>query len=137
MPKLLKQYIKVVQQTVFCIHSSISCLPGLQQVVSERETEGRNAQEQSSRLQTELTRLRQELQDKASQEETLRQQLTEKEEKTKKAFVLAKQKISQLIGETVSHNTTDAPKLKSLLSLCSSPHIVIQAQICHAQCTYL
>lgn len=75
-------------------------------MVTERETEGRNAQEQSSRLQTELTRLRQELQDKASLEETLRQQMTEKEEKTRKAFVMAKQKISQLIGERVPPHIT-------------------------------
>lgn len=80
----------------------MSCFPGLRQVVTERETEVRNAQEQSSRLQTELTRLRQELQDKASQEDTLRQQMTEKEEKTRKAIVYAKQKISQLMGEMVS-----------------------------------
>ncbi|XP_076580410.1 translocated promoter region b, nuclear basket protein [Chaetodon auriga] len=73
-------------------------LENINKVVTERETEGRNAQEQSSRLQTELTRLRQELQDKASQEDTLRQQMTEKEEKTRKAIVCAKQKISQLIG---------------------------------------
>uniref|UniRef100_A0A669CM39 Nucleoprotein TPR n=1 Tax=Oreochromis niloticus TaxID=8128 RepID=A0A669CM39_ORENI len=57
-----------------------------------------NAQEQSSRLQTELTRLRQELQDKASQEDALRQQMAEKEEKTRKAIVCAKQKINQLVG---------------------------------------
>lgn len=68
-------------------------------VVTERETEGRNAQEQSTRLQAEVTRLRQELQDKASQEDTLRQQMTEKEEKTRKAIVYAKQKINQLMGE--------------------------------------
>lgn len=72
------------------------------QVVTERETEVRNAQEQSTGLQTELTRLRQELQDKASQEDTLRQQMTEKEEKTRKAIVYAKQKINQLMGERMS-----------------------------------
>uniref|UniRef100_A0A669BC01 Nucleoprotein TPR n=1 Tax=Oreochromis niloticus TaxID=8128 RepID=A0A669BC01_ORENI len=60
--------------------------------------ERENAQEQSSRLQTELTRLRQELQDKASQEDALRQQMAEKEEKTRKAIVCAKQKINQLVG---------------------------------------
>uniref|UniRef100_A0A8C3AJ24 Nucleoprotein TPR n=1 Tax=Cyclopterus lumpus TaxID=8103 RepID=A0A8C3AJ24_CYCLU len=65
-------------------------------VVTERETEGRNAQEQSSRLQTELTRLRQELHDKAAHEDTLRQQMTDKEDKTRKAIVYAKQKINQL-----------------------------------------
>ncbi|KAM7011947.1 translocated promoter region b, nuclear basket protein [Tautogolabrus adspersus] len=73
-------------------------LENISKVVTDRETEARNAQEQSSRLQTELTRLRQELQDKASQEVTLRQQITEKEDKTKKAIVSAKQKISQLIN---------------------------------------
>uniref|UniRef100_A0A8C3AH63 Nucleoprotein TPR n=1 Tax=Cyclopterus lumpus TaxID=8103 RepID=A0A8C3AH63_CYCLU len=52
--------------------------------------------EQSSRLQTELTRLRQELHDKAAHEDTLRQQMTDKEDKTRKAIVYAKQKINQL-----------------------------------------
>ncbi|XP_070764710.1 translocated promoter region b, nuclear basket protein [Enoplosus armatus] len=73
-------------------------LENLNKVVTERETEVRNAQEQSSRLQTELTRLRQELQDKVSQDDAQRQQMTEKEEKTRKAIVYAKQKISQLMG---------------------------------------
>lgn len=71
------------------------------QVVSERETEIRNTQEQSSKLQTELNRLKQELQEKTSQEEAMRQQMSEKEEKTRKAFVMAKQKISQLMGKKV------------------------------------
>lgn len=77
-------------------------------MVTERETEVRNAQEQSSRLQTELTRLRQELQDKVSQEETLRQQMTDKEEKTRKAIVYAKQKINQLMGKRKSYNHWDS-----------------------------
>uniref|UniRef100_A0A9J8B042 Nucleoprotein TPR n=1 Tax=Cyprinus carpio carpio TaxID=630221 RepID=A0A9J8B042_CYPCA len=64
------------------------------QTVGEREAEACSAQEQASRLQAELTRLRQELQEKSSQEERLKQQLTEKEERTKKAIVMAKQKIS-------------------------------------------
>uniref|UniRef100_A0A4W6CZ19 Nucleoprotein TPR n=1 Tax=Lates calcarifer TaxID=8187 RepID=A0A4W6CZ19_LATCA len=68
------------------------------QLENINKTEVRNAQEQSSRLQTELTRLRQELQDKVSQEETLRQQMTDKEEKTRKAIVYAKQKINQLMA---------------------------------------
>lgn len=71
-------------------------------MITERETEARNAQEQTSRLQAELTRLRQDLQDKVSQEDALRQQMTEKEEKTRKAIVFAKQKINQLIGEWLS-----------------------------------
>uniref|UniRef100_A0A672JJW8 Nucleoprotein TPR n=1 Tax=Salarias fasciatus TaxID=181472 RepID=A0A672JJW8_SALFA len=68
------------------------------QVVTERETELRNTQEQTSRVQTELNRVRQELQDKTSQEDTLRQQAADREEKTRKALVLAKQKINQLMG---------------------------------------
>uniref|UniRef100_A0A7N8XMJ0 Nucleoprotein TPR n=1 Tax=Mastacembelus armatus TaxID=205130 RepID=A0A7N8XMJ0_9TELE len=76
-------------------------LEGQVENINKRETEVRNAQEQSSRLQTELTRLRQELQDKASQEETLRQQMTDKDEKTRKVIVSAKQKISQLVGTKV------------------------------------
>lgn len=71
-------------------------------MVSERDTELRNAQEQSSKLQTELSRLRQDLQDNTSQEEGRRQQMSEKEEKTRKTFVMAKQKISQLMGKQAS-----------------------------------
>lgn len=67
-------------------------------MVTEREADICNAQELSMRLQTELNRVRQELQDKTSQEDTLRQQLTEKEEKTRKAIVFAKQKINQLMS---------------------------------------
>uniref|UniRef100_A0A672JJM0 Nucleoprotein TPR n=1 Tax=Salarias fasciatus TaxID=181472 RepID=A0A672JJM0_SALFA len=66
--------------------------------VNMRETELRNTQEQTSRVQTELNRVRQELQDKTSQEDTLRQQAADREEKTRKALVLAKQKINQLMG---------------------------------------
>lgn len=82
-----------------CLFNKRALPAGLQQVVTERENEGRSAQEQSSRLQTELTRLRQELLEKNTQEETLRQQLNEKEEKARKAFHLAKQRINQLMGE--------------------------------------
>lgn len=73
----------------------------LSQVETEHEAEVRNAQDQSSRLQTELTRLRQELQEKTSQEDTLRQQMNDKEEKAKKALVLARQKINQLVGKSI------------------------------------
>ncbi|XP_062251607.1 translocated promoter region b, nuclear basket protein [Platichthys flesus] len=73
-------------------------LENVNKVVTEREAEVRNTQEQSSRLQTELTRLRQDLQDKTSQEDTLRQQMTNKEEKTRKALVYARQRINQLTG---------------------------------------
>uniref|UniRef100_A0A3Q3ANC8 Nucleoprotein TPR n=1 Tax=Kryptolebias marmoratus TaxID=37003 RepID=A0A3Q3ANC8_KRYMA len=71
-------------------------LQNINKVVVEREAEARSAQEQSSRLQTELTRVRQELQDKTSQEDTLKQQMAEKDEKTRKALLSAKQKISLL-----------------------------------------
>lgn len=50
-------------------------------------------------LQSELSRLRQDLQDRATQEEQLRQQITEKEEKTRKAIVAAKSKIAHLAGK--------------------------------------
>lgn len=89
--------LSVLQIHVDEYRSWLSC--PLSQVVSERETELRNAQEQSSKLQTELNRLRQDLQEKTSQEEGMRQQMSEKEEKTRKAFLMAKQKISQLMGK--------------------------------------
>uniref|UniRef100_A0A671WMD6 Nucleoprotein TPR n=1 Tax=Sparus aurata TaxID=8175 RepID=A0A671WMD6_SPAAU len=79
-------------------------LENINKVITERETEARNAQEQTSRLQAELTRLRQDLQDKVSQEDALRQQMTEKEEKTRKAIVFAKQKINQLIDQLQKEN---------------------------------
>ncbi|XP_061634910.1 translocated promoter region b, nuclear basket protein isoform X1 [Phyllopteryx taeniolatus] len=68
-------------------------LENINKVVAEREIEVHNAQELSSRLQTELGRLRQELQEK---EDSLNQQMADKVEKTRKAFVFAKQRISQL-----------------------------------------
>uniref|UniRef100_A0A3Q3AM97 Nucleoprotein TPR n=1 Tax=Kryptolebias marmoratus TaxID=37003 RepID=A0A3Q3AM97_KRYMA len=74
-------------------------LQNINKVVVEREAEARSAQEQSSRLQTELTRVRQELQDKTSQEDTLKQQMAEKDEKTRKALLSAKQKISLLTSK--------------------------------------
>ncbi|KAM4548847.1 translocated promoter region b, nuclear basket protein isoform 3-T3 [Odontesthes bonariensis] len=73
-------------------------LENVNKVVTEREAEVRNVQEQSSRLQAELTGLRQELQEKTSQVETSKQQMTEKDEKTRKALVNAKQKIHLLTG---------------------------------------
>ncbi|XP_077439569.1 translocated promoter region b, nuclear basket protein isoform X2 [Vanacampus margaritifer] len=68
-------------------------LENINKVVAEREIEVHNAQEQSSKLQTDLGRLRQELQEK---EDTLKQQMADKVEKTRKAIVFAKQKINQL-----------------------------------------
>ncbi|XP_036199440.1 nucleoprotein TPR isoform X3 [Myotis myotis] len=75
-----------------------SQVENLQKTLSEKETEARNLQEQTGQLQSELARLRQDLQDRTTQEEQLRQQITEKEEKTRKAIVAAKSKIAHLAG---------------------------------------
>uniref|UniRef100_A0A2K5ZGN9 Nucleoprotein TPR n=1 Tax=Mandrillus leucophaeus TaxID=9568 RepID=A0A2K5ZGN9_MANLE len=75
-----------------------SQVENLQKTLSEKETEARNLQEQTVQLQSELSRLRQDLQDRTTQEEQLRQQITEKEEKTRKAIVAAKSKIAHLAG---------------------------------------
>ncbi|XP_035278729.1 nucleoprotein TPR isoform X1 [Anguilla anguilla] len=75
-----------------------SQVENLQKTAGEREAQVRSLQEQVNKAQPELTRLRQELQEKSAQEEQLRQQMAEKEEKTKKAFLGAKQKINQLNG---------------------------------------
>ncbi|XP_067893509.1 translocated promoter region b, nuclear basket protein isoform X2 [Heterodontus francisci] len=70
----------------------------LQKSVSEKESEVKKLQDEVCQLQGELSRLRQELQEKANLEDQLRQQILEKEEKTKKAILVAKQKITQLAG---------------------------------------
>lgn len=70
----------------------------LEKTLSEKETEARSLQEQTVQLQSELSRLRQDLQDRTTQEEQLRQQITEKDEKTRKAIVAAKSKIAHLAG---------------------------------------
>ncbi|XP_012658027.1 nucleoprotein TPR [Otolemur garnettii] len=75
-----------------------SQVENLQKTLSEKEIEARNFQEQTMQLQSELARLRQDLQDRTTQEEQLRQQITEKEEKTRKAIVAAKSKIAHLAG---------------------------------------
>lgn len=66
------------------------------QTVQEREAEVKSLQEQLGQVQPELSRLRTDLQEKNNLEEQLRQQIADKEEKTKKAFMGAKQKINQL-----------------------------------------
>ncbi|XP_066117446.1 nucleoprotein TPR isoform X1 [Saccopteryx bilineata] len=75
-----------------------SQVENLQKTLSEKEAEARNLQDQIGQLQSELARLRQDLQDRTTQEEQLRQQITEKEEKTRKAIVAAKSKIAHLAG---------------------------------------
>lgn len=64
--------------------------------VQEREAELKSLQEQLAQVQPELNRIKAELQEKGNLEEQLRQQIADKEEKTKKAFMGAKQKINQL-----------------------------------------
>ncbi|XP_051717159.1 nucleoprotein TPR-like isoform X1 [Ctenopharyngodon idella] len=71
-------------------------LESIQKTVQEREVEVKSLQEQLAQVQPELNRLRAELQEKGNLEEQLRQQIADKEEKTKKAFMGAKQKINQL-----------------------------------------
>uniref|UniRef100_A0A672T2W4 Nucleoprotein TPR n=1 Tax=Sinocyclocheilus grahami TaxID=75366 RepID=A0A672T2W4_SINGR len=71
-------------------------LDSIQKTVQEREAEVKSLQEQLAQVQPELSRLRAELQEKSNLEEQLRQQIADKEEKTKKAFMGAKQKINQL-----------------------------------------
>lgn len=73
------------------------------QTAGEREAEVKSLQEQLAQIQPELTRLRTELQEKSKQEEQLRQQNAEKEEKTKKAILVAKQRISLLNSECSTH----------------------------------
>lgn len=76
------------------------------QKLGERETETRTAQDQVSNLQGELTRLRQEQVEKSAHEDRLRQQLAEKEERTRKAIVGAKQKINHLVGKKIKAFST-------------------------------
>lgn len=71
-------------------------LDNIQKTVQEREAEVKSLQEQLGPVQPELNRLKAELQEKSNLEEQLRQQMADKEEKTKKAFMGAKQKINQL-----------------------------------------
>ncbi|XP_048832037.1 translocated promoter region b, nuclear basket protein isoform X4 [Brienomyrus brachyistius] len=96
------QEIQTLKETVSQAETKTKELEGqvenLQKVAGEREAEARSFQEQVSKLQPDLVRLRQELQERATQEEQLRQQMAEKEEKTKKVILGAKQKISQLVG---------------------------------------
>ncbi|XP_049576047.1 translocated promoter region b, nuclear basket protein isoform X4 [Syngnathus scovelli] len=93
------QELQVLKDSLSQAETKIKDLEGqlenINKVVAEREMEVHNAQEQSSRLQTELGRLRQELQDK---EETLKQQMADKVEKTRKAMLFAKQRINQLLS---------------------------------------
>lgn len=77
-------------------HSKHRCGDVWVQTVQEREAELKSLQEQLAQVQPELNRIKAELQEKANLEEQLRQQIADKEEKTKKAFMGAKQKINQI-----------------------------------------
>ncbi|TSW21800.1 Nucleoprotein TPR [Bagarius yarrelli] len=82
-------------------------LETLNKTIGEHETGTRTAQDQVSHLQSELMRLRQELVEKSAQEDRLRQQFAEKEDRTRKAILGAKQKINHLVdvkGQLVKGN---------------------------------
>ncbi|KAE8611408.1 hypothetical protein XENTR_v10012438 [Xenopus tropicalis] len=70
----------------------------LQKTLDDKENEIKEHQEQTSRMQAELSRVHKDLQDKAAQEEQLRQQMNEKEEKTKKTLLVVRQKLTQNNG---------------------------------------
>ncbi|KAM9444499.1 translocated promoter region b, nuclear basket protein isoform 3-T3 [Clarias gariepinus] len=88
-----------------------SQLETLNKTIGERETETRSAQDQASHVQGELTRLRQELVEKAAQEDRHRQQTTEKEERTRKTILLARGKINHLM-EVKGQLTKENEELK-------------------------
>ncbi|XP_062836814.1 nucleoprotein TPR isoform X2 [Anolis carolinensis] len=73
-------------------------IENLQKTLGEKDNELKTLQEQVAQLQSEISRLHQELQEKTTQEEHFRQQVTEKEEKTKKTLLAAKQRIALLSG---------------------------------------
>nr|XP_060630494.1 nucleoprotein TPR isoform X1 [Anolis sagrei ordinatus] len=73
-------------------------IENLQKTMGEKDNELKTLQEQVAQLQSEISRLHQELQEKTTQEEHFRQQVTEKEEKTKKTLLAAKQRIALLSG---------------------------------------
>ncbi|KAM8929908.1 nucleoprotein TPR isoform 2-T2 [Pelodytes ibericus] len=70
----------------------------MQKTIDDKENEMKALLEQNSHLQSELTKLHKDVQDRTTQEEQTRQQLNEKEEKTKKTLLAAKQKLAQLNG---------------------------------------
>ncbi|KAM6948188.1 nucleoprotein TPR [Aplochiton taeniatus] len=63
---------------------------------ASRASQTNQASEEVQRLQEEVYKLKEELQERSSQQDALKQQMADKEEKTKKAFMGAKQKINQL-----------------------------------------
>lgn len=68
------------------VYSKHRCGDVWVQTVQEREAELKSLQEQLAQVQPELNRIKAELQEKGNLEEQLRQQIADKEEKTKKAW---------------------------------------------------
>uniref|UniRef100_A0A4W3JKZ7 Nucleoprotein TPR n=1 Tax=Callorhinchus milii TaxID=7868 RepID=A0A4W3JKZ7_CALMI len=92
------QATQELQEILSQSESRTKALESQTESINEKESEVKTLQVEVSQQQGELSRLRQELQEKSTLEDQLRQQITEKEEKMKKAIVGAKQKISQLVG---------------------------------------
>nr|XP_009296772.1 nucleoprotein TPR isoform X1 [Danio rerio] len=89
----LKSSLSQTQNRTSELETQLDCI---QKTLQEREAEVKSLQEQLTQVQPELSRLKAELQEKGKLEEQLRQQIADKEEKTKKAFLGAKQKLNQL-----------------------------------------
>nr|AXF79603.1 TPR [Xenopus laevis] len=70
----------------------------MQKTLDDKDNEIKEHQEQISRMQAELSHLHKDLQDKTAQEEQMRQQINEKEEKTKKTLLVVRQKLAQNNG---------------------------------------
>ncbi|KAG8556214.1 hypothetical protein GDO81_017966 [Engystomops pustulosus] len=89
----------------------------LAKTIDEKENEMKALQEQMTQLQSELSKVQRDLQDKTSQEEQMRQLMNEKEEKTKKTLLGAKQKLAQLTSmkEQLSSENEDLKQRFSAL----------------------
>ncbi|XP_028817852.1 nucleoprotein TPR-like isoform X3 [Denticeps clupeoides] len=74
-------------------------LENVTKALGERDGELHAARDQAASLQVDLSRLRQEVQEKTAQEEAQRQQLAEKDERMKRTMMAAKQKIRLVVGE--------------------------------------
>ncbi|XP_069497476.1 nucleoprotein TPR isoform X2 [Ambystoma mexicanum] len=70
----------------------------LQKAIGEKEAEAKTLNDQVAQLHSEVTRLQQDLHNKTTQEEQLRQQISDKDDKTRKTLLAAKGKIAQLTG---------------------------------------
>lgn len=76
-----------------------SQLEAVQKTIEEKENEFKALQEQIAQVQSELSKVHRDLQDKTTQEEQLRQLMNEREDKTKKTLLGAKQKLAQLAAQ--------------------------------------